>query len=89
MDELIAIFGLFGGIFLLILGGLALLVPLIIFLGYGELRRIRKATESIEEYDLEAIQQSLARIEQVDLRIIRDYMKSIASDQDNSTNKTN
>ena len=47
MDELLAFVGLFGSLFLLLLGILATLLPLIVLLGYGELRRIRKALEEM------------------------------------------
>ena len=89
MEELIAGFGLFAGLSLLILGVLALLVPFIIFLGYGELRRIRKSTENIEIPDLEEIKETLARMDRVIIRANLDYKRRIANDQDNSTKTTN
>lgn len=44
MDEMFAAFGIFWGVLLLMLGVMALLLPLVIFLGHGELRRIRRTT---------------------------------------------
>ena len=47
MSDVTGLIGMFGGMALLVLGALALLMPLIVFLMYGELRRIRKALEEM------------------------------------------
>ena len=48
MDALIGLAGLGSAIFGLFLFVMAVFIPLVVFLMYGELRRIRKAAEEME-----------------------------------------